>query len=62
MTLFDATEQNVSVSHFRYIWTLFLMLNMFCHEWSRIVRLCNDLLYKVDINLNTVYMTRFEAI
>jgi hypothetical protein len=23
MTLFDATEHNVSVSHIRYIWTLF---------------------------------------
>jgi hypothetical protein len=29
MTPFDATEHNLLVSHLRFIWTLFLLLNTF---------------------------------
>jgi hypothetical protein len=28
-----------------YIWTLFLMLNTFSHEWSRLVKLCHEIFY-----------------
>jgi hypothetical protein len=56
-TLFDATEHNVSVSHFRSIWTLFLLLKTFYHEWSSLVTLCNELLYNTNIELYTVSVT-----
>jgi hypothetical protein len=61
MIIFDATEHNFSVTQLRYIWTLYLLLNTFWHEWSRILTLCNELLYKVRFNLYAVYMTRFDA-
>jgi hypothetical protein len=61
MTRFDATEHNLSGSVFLYIWTLFLLLDMFWDKWSRIITLCNELLYKVDFDLYTVYMTRFDT-
>jgi hypothetical protein len=35
-------------------------MNMFWNEKSRIEALCNELLYKVGFNQNTVYMTRFD--
>jgi hypothetical protein len=60
-TRFDATEHNLSVSLFRYIWTLFLLLNSFWDEWSRIITLCYKLLYKLGFDLYTVYVTRFDA-
>jgi hypothetical protein len=56
-TLFDATEPNLSVSHFRYIWTLFLLLNTFWHEWSRLVTPCNDFLYIISFDVYTVSKT-----
>jgi len=28
-----------------YIWTLFLLLNTFCHDCARLVTLCHELLY-----------------
>jgi hypothetical protein len=61
MTRFDATEHKLTVSHFRYFWTIFLLLKTFWHEWSRIITLCNELLYKVGFDLYAVYMTRFDA-
>jgi hypothetical protein len=48
-TLFDATELNLSVSHFRYIWTLFLLLNTFWQELSRLVTPCNEFLYNISL-------------
>jgi hypothetical protein len=61
MTLFESTEHNVTFSHVLYIWTLFLLLSSFLQEWSRILKLCIELLYKVSFNLYAVYMTRFDA-
>jgi hypothetical protein len=54
ITLFDATEHILSVSHFRYIWTLFLLLNTFWHEWLRLVTPRNELLYIISFDLYTV--------
>jgi hypothetical protein len=61
MTLYYATEHNLSVSHFLYIWSLFLLLNTFLHEWSRLVMLCNELIYIISFDLYTVSMTLFDA-
>jgi hypothetical protein len=61
MTRFDATEHNLSVSLFPYIWNIVLLLNTFWHEWSPIITLCNKLLYKIGFDLYTVYMTRFDV-
>jgi hypothetical protein len=44
-----------------YIWTLFSMLNPFCHEWSRLVTLCHELLYFLGFDLCTVSMTLVDA-
>jgi len=44
-----------------YIWTLFLLLNTFCHEWSRLVTLCHELLYILGFDLYTVSMTLVDA-
>jgi hypothetical protein len=44
-----------------YIWTLFLLLNTFCHTWSRLVTLCHELLYNLGFDLNTVSMTLVDA-
>jgi hypothetical protein len=57
--LFHATEYKLSVSHFRYIWTLFLLLNTFWHERSRLVAPWNELLYIISFNLYTVPKTLF---
>jgi hypothetical protein len=54
---FDATENNLSFSHFRYIWTLLLLLNTILHEWSRLVTLCNELLCIICFDLYTVSKT-----
>jgi hypothetical protein len=40
---------------------LFLLLNTFWHALSRIIALCNELIYKVGFDLYNVYMTRFDA-
>jgi hypothetical protein len=61
ISCFDVTEHSHSVSHFRYIWTLFSQFNTFSDEWSPIMTLCNELHYKVGFYLHTVYMTRFDA-
>jgi hypothetical protein len=45
MTVIDATERNVSVSHFLNILALFIPMNTFWHVWPRLVTLCNVLLY-----------------
>jgi hypothetical protein len=60
-TLFDATEHNLSFSHFRFIWTIFLLLNTFWHEWSRLVTPCNELLYIISFEEYTVSKTFFDA-
>jgi hypothetical protein len=44
-----------------YIWTLFLLLNTFCHDWSRLVTLCQELLYILGFDLCTVSMTLVDA-
>jgi hypothetical protein len=44
-----------------YIFTVFLLLNTFQHEWSRIVMPCNELLYIIFFTLYTVYITLFDA-
>jgi hypothetical protein len=44
-----------------YIWTLFLLLNTFCHEWSRLETLCQELLYILGFDLYTVSMTVVDA-
>jgi hypothetical protein len=61
MTLLDVTEHNLSDSLFRYIWTLFLLLNTFWHEWSRLVKHCNELVYIISFDMYTVSMTLFDA-
>jgi hypothetical protein len=61
MTLFDATEHNLTVSLFRYIWTQFLLLNTFWHELSRLVKHCNELIYIISFAMYTVSMTLFDA-
>jgi hypothetical protein len=43
------------------IWTLFLLLNTFCHEWPRLLALCNELLCLISFDLYTVPMTLFDA-
>jgi hypothetical protein len=60
MTLIDANEHNISVSHFLYICALFLLLYSFIHERSRLVTICNVLLYIINFELYTVSMTLFE--
>jgi hypothetical protein len=44
-----------------YIWTLFSLLNTFCHAWSRLVPLCHELLYILNFDLYTVSMTLVDA-
>jgi hypothetical protein len=44
-----------------YIWTLFLLLNSFCHAWSRLVTVCHELLYIISFDLYTVSMTLVDA-
>jgi hypothetical protein len=42
---------------FLFIWTLFLLLNTFCHAWSRLVTLCNELLCIIRFDIYTVDAT-----
>jgi hypothetical protein len=58
MTLF---MQLNTISQFLTFITSWRKFYTFRNERSRIVKLCNNLLYKVGFNLNTVYMTRFDA-
>jgi hypothetical protein len=44
-----------------YIWTLFLLLNTSCYEWSRIITLCHELLYILGFDLYSVSMTLVDA-
>jgi hypothetical protein len=44
-----------------YIWTLFLLLNRFCYEWSRLETLCHELHYYLGLDLYTVSMTLVDA-
>jgi hypothetical protein len=58
---FYATEHNLSVSPFRYIWTLFLLLNTFWLEWSSLLTPRNKLLYIISFNVYTVSKTLFDG-
>jgi hypothetical protein len=61
MTLYDADKFNLTVTHVLYIWTLLLLLNTFLHEWSRLVTLCNELLYGICFGLYNVSVILFDA-
>jgi hypothetical protein len=37
MTLYDANKFNLTVTQVLYMWTLFLLLKTFLHEWSRLI-------------------------
>jgi hypothetical protein len=43
------------------IWGLFVLLNTFCHAWSRIVTLCHELLLILRFDVYTVCMTLVDA-
>jgi hypothetical protein len=43
------------------IWSFLLLLNTFCHAWSRIVTHCHELLYNLVFDLITVSMTLVDA-
>jgi hypothetical protein len=43
-----------------YIWSLFLLLNTFCHEWTHLVTLCNEFLCIISFDLYNVSMTIFH--
>jgi hypothetical protein len=44
-----------------YMRSLFLLLNTFCHAWSRLVTLCQQLLFTLGSDLYTVSMTLVDA-
>jgi hypothetical protein len=44
-----------------YVRNLFLLLNTFCHAWSRLVTICHELLYILGFDLYTVAMTLVYA-
>jgi hypothetical protein len=44
-----------------YIWTQFLLLNTFCHGWSRLVTLCHELPYILGFDLYTVCMNLVDV-
>jgi hypothetical protein len=44
-----------------HIWTLFLLLKTFWHDWSGIVTLCIELLYITRFDFYTVSMSLFDA-
>jgi hypothetical protein len=60
-TFFDAPWQNLTVTPVLYIWTLFLLLNTFLHEWLRLVKFCNELLYIMSFGVYSVSVTLFDA-
>jgi hypothetical protein len=75
MTLFESTEHNITCAHVIYFWTLILCLcfsrslhlhSLFNveHVLTRMVIhyiLCKELIYKICVDLYTVYVTRFGA-
>jgi hypothetical protein len=61
MTLYDANKFNLTVTHVLYIWNLFLLLNTFLHEWSRLVTFSNELLYIISFGLYNVSVILFGA-
>jgi hypothetical protein len=61
MSLFDATKNNLSVSHVLYIWTKFLLMNTFWNEETRLVTIYNELLYIISFGLYTVSKRFFDA-
>jgi hypothetical protein len=44
-----------------YLRTLFILLNTFCHAWSRLVTLCHELLYILGFDLYTVSVILVDA-
>jgi hypothetical protein len=56
MTRFETTEHNVTCAYVIYMWTLILLQNTFCHEWSRFVTLCIELLYIISFDLHNQSM------
>jgi hypothetical protein len=44
-----------------YNWTIFLLMNTFLKEWSRLVTLCNELPYIISIDLYALSMTVIVA-
>jgi hypothetical protein len=50
------------VVYFLYSWTLFLLLNTFWHELSRLETLSNELLYIISFGLYNVSVILFDAI
>jgi hypothetical protein len=59
-TLFQATEHNLSVSHFRSIRTIFTAEHVW-HKWSRLVTLRNELHYIISFDLYTLSKTLFHV-
>jgi hypothetical protein len=47
--------------HVLYLRALFLLLNTFCQASSRLVSLCNELLYILGFDLYTVCITLVDA-
>jgi hypothetical protein len=44
-----------------YMRTVFLVLQIFCHAWSRLVTFGHELLYIHDFDMYTVSMTLVDA-
>jgi hypothetical protein len=44
-----------------YMQNVYLLLNKFCHAWSRLVTLCHHLLYFLGFYLDTVCMTLVDT-
>jgi hypothetical protein len=44
-----------------YVRTLILLLNTFCHAWSRLITLCHELHFILGFDLYTVSMTLVDA-
>jgi hypothetical protein len=44
-----------------YFWTLFLLLNTYYNVWSRLVTLCDELLFILGMDLYTVSMLLVDA-
>jgi predicted tellurium resistance membrane protein TerC len=40
-----------------YMRTLFLVLQRFCHAWSRLITICHKLIYIIGYDLYTVSMS-----
>jgi hypothetical protein len=44
-----------------YMWTLFLLLNTYCHARSRLVTLCHESLYILGFEFYTLSRTLVDA-